>query len=430
MTIRLSNHASLLAALALVSVLCMACKSSASSTPRSSTGGQQSPVATTIDFGELSAAYLALLNLAIEQPTSNQLLNAAWDGLIGEARKQGLNAAARRPTFRGDPRGDFTTFTTAFNRLAAAAPRPLDGTQLNYAAVDAMARSLHDSHTTFLPPDAFNRYNRREAGNLGTTTGFQLERTKAHPPLVLEVIPGSAADVAGLKAGDTVTAVNGRPVLSYDLDVLSRTLEGPDGSKLELDIRRAGSARSQRLTVVRRTIALDTVAGKVLAGNVGYLRIRQFPSAQFVILQVQQALADFAYASTRGIIVDLRDNPGGAVNVLLPVAGQFVSQSPIAYTVGRDGVPKPLQRAGPFNLHQRVVVLVDAGSASSAEIMAGAIQEYGDGLVLGVRTCGCLLDAFISQLPDGKSGLEVGVARVLTPVRKLNVEGAGLSGIL
>lgn len=364
-----------------------------------------------------------LIDRAIERPASTTLLSAGWDGLTANARSQGGQIGdVAKPAFSGDPKSDFASFQSSANRLFAGHHGTIDVTALNYAAVDRMAISLDDSHVTFLPPEAASRQNRRDAGNLGTSTGLRLERSNEHPPVILEVVPGSAAEQAGARPGDTVFAVNGRPVGSYSLRELGRALDGPDGSHLVLNVRHAGSARLQQITLTRRTIALDLVHSETLPGNVGYIRIREFPGQVPIQLQVQQAIGDFNAAQTKGIVVDLRGNPGGAISVMQAIVSLFVSQSPLGYVVGPDGREQSIPRTGPYDLHQKLVVLTDGGSASSAEVFAAAVQQYGDGLLVGEPTCGCLMAALFFPLTGDKSMLEIAVQRVLTPVQRQQVE--------
>jgi carboxyl-terminal processing protease len=408
--------------LALVTLLA-ACGSGAGGARSAATTTPTPSAPASVNFGELRAAFTALLNQAVEAPTPAELLNAAWDGLIGEAQKEHLDTAgAARPAFGADPAADLQALSQAFQPVVTRSHTTPNATSLNYAAIDAMANSLNDSHTTFLPPTSFQQFNRREAGDLGTSVGFRIQRTTSPPPEILEVVAGSAAQAAGVHAGDTLLSLNGRAIQSYTLQELSRTLEGPDGSKLAVGIRRGGSARLQELTIVRQTIPLDIVQSRVLPGNVGYLRIREFPNQNFVLLQVNQALSDFADAQVRGIIVDLRGNPGGSVPVLQAVASRFISQNPLAYTVNRAGVVSTTDRTGAFNLGIPYTALVDDGSASSAELFAAAAQEYHDGLIVGERTCGCLMEAIETGLPASQAGLEIAVARVLTPVTHMQIE--------
>ncbi len=394
----------------------------------SSSGGGQSPAAglcceSGVDLTLTRAAMLALIQRAVERPVSSTLLPAAWQGLIAQAKKVGVHIGDdAAPRFTGDPKDDFAAFNDAFDKLIAGHYGAVDVTQLNYAAIDKMAQSLGDTHTSFLPPLQATLSQRREAGNLGTSTGIRLERVTERPPIVLEVDPDSAGTDAGVVPGDTVISLNGQQVQTFTPGQVRRTLEGPDGSKLKLDIRHAGSARLQTVTLTRRTTSENLVHSAVLPGNVGYIRIREFPEQVPIQLQVRQALQDFDASQTDGVIVDLRGNPGGSTVVLQAILSEFVSQTPLAYSVAPGGGVEPMARVGPFNLHQRVVVLTDDGSASAAEIFAAAVQEYGDGLIVGAPTCGCLVEAEFVPFAGDKSQLEIGEARILTPVQQREIE--------
>jgi len=415
-----------LAVLLLAGVACTSARIPPAPAATSTPAGE--PVGT-LDFTVFENAYNLLLNRAVERPAPNTLLNAAWRGLLDEGGKQGLQTAkAAAPALHGDRTADLAAIEDAFGKLKVTRGHTLDTAKINYAAASAMAESLDDSHTTFLSPDQFATQNRREAGNLGTTTGIRIERVTERPPLVLEVAPGSAADRAGLQAGDSVLAIDGSKIGSFTPREASRALDGPDGSTLTLDVRRPGRA-DRRITITRQTISLDLVRSKQLPGNVGYIRIREFPTQVPIQLQVKQALGDFDDAQTGGVIVDLRGNPGGSLGDLQEVLSLFVSQSPLSYLVNPGGSrTMPIPRANErFTFDQKLVVLVDGGSASSSELFASAVQQYHDGLIVGAKSCGCLMAAQFFPLADQKAGMEVAVQGVLSPVSKQSLEKVGIT---
>lgn len=382
-----------------------------------------------VDFSAFESAYNLLLNRAVERPAPTALLNAAWDGLLSEAKQEGVQTdGVPRPTLSGERNAALDGFEAAAGKLTIRRGASIDAVKLNYAAAAAMADSLGDSHTTFLAPDLFAIQNKREAGNLGTTTGMRMERVTERPPLVLEVVPNSAADRAGLQAGDSVLAIDGRKIGSYTPREASRALDGPDGSTLSLDVRRPGRA-DRRVTITRQTMALDLVRSKELPGKVGYIRIREFPGTVPIQLQVKQALGDFDDAQTYGVIVDLRGNPGGSLGDLQEVLSLFVSQNPLSYLVNPGSSrPMPIPRANArFTFDQKLVVLVDGGSASSSELFASAVQQYHDGLIVGARTCGCLMAAQFFPLSDRQAGMEIAVQGVLSPVSQQSVEKVGIT---
>lgn len=421
-----------LAILLFVLLALAGCKNARPPTPASSQPVVPSPTpdsaavsccAGGVDLGLVKRGMQLLITRSYEKPPSDRLLAAAWSGLVAEAQRQQLRlSGTAQPAFKGNADADFSSFSDGFDADVRAFRGQADVQQLNYAAIGAMADSLDDSHTTFLPPSVFNQTNQREAGNLGTTTGLRLEYATDHPPLVLEVVPDSAAARAGVLPGDGVESLDGRPYSQFTARSLSRALDGPDGSKLLLELRRAGSARLRQVTVVRQTMALDLVHSTILPGNVGYVRIREFPTQVPIELQVKQALGDFDAAGTGGVIVDLRGDPGGFVERLQAVLSQFVGQSPLYYALDRTGREQAAQRSGPRLLNQKLVVLVDGGSASSSEIFAAAVQEYHDGLVVGTRSCGCLMGAGIFPIEEQRSGIEIAVYAIETPVQKRQVE--------
>lgn|GEM_PF-5987496 len=378
-----------------------------------------------IDFTGLHDAERELLDFALERPSSSALLTAAWRGVVAEAAREGIgDGSTPPPAFTGQAAADNELFDRSFAALRTTRWAQPDATALNGAAITAMAASLHDSHTSYYPPSLFARVNAELDGRPVTMTGMRLLQQARGEVLVVEVLPGSPAEHAGVLPGDSIVAIDGKEVGTLDIRQLNRLAnDGEPGSVLRVDIRRPGYARVRTVTIVRQPVPLDTFGSAILPGNVGYMRLRVFASDTALLSEVRAVLQRFATTKSRGIIIDLRGDPGGSLQTLVALLSRFVAQSPllIEQRAGRDtAIPRAFNVSA---VAEPFVVLVDRGSASSSEIFAAAVEDYHAGLVIGTPTCGCAVGAIFFPLGDGMGGIEVGVARVLSPVTKTNHEG-------
>ena len=371
-----------------------------------------------VDFGQLHQAEGDLLQYALERPNATQLLTAAWGGLLAEAKSEGIgDGTASPPAFGGTTATDNSAFDDAFAALKTTRRTTPDEAALNGAAIDAMTKSLNDTHTAYLPPDTFAQATNELNGRPTSETGLSLEPQGKGSLLVVEVLPNSPAERAGILPGDSVIAIDGKAVGA--LDIRQRQMlvdDGKDGTKLSFDIRRPGYARVRTFTLTRQATPVDLIAATTLPGNVGYIRLRVFATGTALIARVRDELTRFQQEQTRGVVVDLRGDPGGSLQTLDIILSRFVARSPLLYQQQRGGRPQPVPRitSAPA-ITQPFVVLVDGGSASSSEVFAAAVEEYHAGTVLGTPTCGCIVGALFFSLQGG-AGMEIGVAKVLSPV--------------
>ena len=226
------------------------------------------------------------------------------------------------------------------------------------------------------------------------------------------MIPGTPAEAAGLKRGDKITAVDGQPTTDQTTDEVVARVRGPEGEAVTLTIVRDGGAPFD-VKIVRKKFDLPLVSWAMVPGqDVAMIRLDQFSTG--ATKAIQDAITKAQAAGAKKIVLDLRGNPGGYVNEAIGVASQFVGDGTVYQSVDRSGVEKdvPVQPGG---LATRIplVVLADGNTASSAEIVTGAIQDADRGKVVGEKTfgTGTVLGRF--NLSDG-SALSIGVERWLT----------------
>jgi carboxyl-terminal processing protease len=245
---------------------------------------------------------------------------------------------------------------------------------------------------------------------------------------VLEIVrlyPGQPADKAGIKAGDLVIAVDGRSIVGYSVYEAIALIRGPAGSSVKLTIMRKGEATPLELSVTRAKITIPLVQSKMLDGNIAYVSLSNFSSPN-ASSELESAIQDLLDQKPKGLILDLRDNPGGLLQQSLEVADIFLDGGVIASEKDRDGNGQTF-RATPQGAAQDIslVVLVNGGSASASEIVAGALQDRDRAKLIGETTFGKGSVQLPHQLSDG-SELRVTIAHWFTPNDR-QIDGKGLT---
>ena len=292
--------------------------------------------------------------------------------------------------------------------------------QLFYGAARGMLDALGDPYSRFMDPAGYREFREKEFSGVFTGVGIFVELEEGWPT-VLQPIPGTPAARAGLRPGDRITAVDGRSTEKLSLEEVVSRIRGPAGTTVRLRLQRGG--RTFEVSLVRARIRHVTVQddqfldadqrSRLQRAGAGYLRIIQFdqPTAGDFRKALDRELA----SGVRGIILDLRGNPGGLLDVAVAVADAFVSAGqPIVITVDRDGRRDVERAAGGRKVTVPVVVLVNEYSASAAEIVAGALRDHDIAPLVGMRTFGKGVIQRIITLPGG-SGATLTSGRYLTP---------------
>jgi len=256
--------------------------------------------------------------------------------------------------------------------------------------------------------------------------GLQLgHRQESNATVVIAPLEGSPAAEAGILSGTEVLEVNGEAVESLGLEATAARLRGAVGTQVVLKLQ-SPQGEQQELTLERRNIDLRPVRTRRLrsdAHTLGYIRITQF--SEGVPDQVREAIDELSDKSVEGLVLDLRNNSGGLVSAGLAVADAFLDQQPIVETRNRSGIADPIQ-AGPEVLYSGpMVTLVNEGTASASEILAGALQDDDRSLLLGSNTFGKGLIQTLTNLSDS-SGLAVTVAGYVTPSGR-DIQGEGIT---
>lgn len=295
-----------------------------------------------------------------------------------------------------------------------ALEQPISSSDDAYRAIEGMLAPLGDPYTRLLRP---RDYAALQSTNQGTVNGVGLQlaaRESDQAVVVIAPLDESPAAEAQIQSGSEVLSVNGVLTSELGLDGTAAALRGPSGSSVLLSLRE-GSEEPRELELERRQVDLHPVRSKRLrvdGHTLGYLRITQF--AEPVPGQVREALQDLQDQAIEGLILDLRNNTGGLVSAGVAVADALLDNRPIVVTEERDGLVSP-QQSGPGQLFNGpMITLVNSGTASASEILAGALQDNGRSRLAGSRTFGKGLIQTLIPLSDS-SGLAVTVARYLTP---------------
>ena len=288
---------------------------------------------------------------------------------------------------------------------------------LVFASIRGMLRGL-DPHTSFLSPDAYTSMRDRQQGSfygLGILVGVRDGKLTVITP-----IPGSPADRLGMRAGDVISLIEGEPTETMNLDDAVGRLKGPKDTQVNITVVRRGLEDPLELTITRAEVTQDTVAYEyMLDGETGYVMIRDF--ARSTGREVAEALKRLKAEGMKRLVLDLRNNGGGLLDQAIEVADQFVpGESKIVETRGRiRSSYSTYSSSGKYDeLGLPLVVLVNGGTASAAEILSGAIQDHDVGLVIGEPTWGKGLVQTVYTLPYG-AGIALTTAKYYTPSGRL-----------
>jgi carboxyl-terminal processing protease len=338
------------------------------------------------------------------------------------------------------------TFQEVLTHLRREYVSPMkDERDLTYGAIRGMLSVLRedpykDRYSRFLDPEEYKSFLEENQGHFGgigaeisvrevqtapasaasTATpllcpvcGADISNPKQYQIVIVAPLPDSPAERAGLQAGDHILRVDDVPTVALGLSETVRRIKGKPGTAVNLLVARQGLPQPLHIKVTRAVISVRSVEHKLLPGNIGYLRIITFNDTTAEL--VRKALKEMYAAGIRGLLLDLRNDAGGGLDVCIQVASQFVGDGPVVYIQERGEPRQPRSSAAEAHrISIPLVVLINNGTASAAEILAGAIQDAKLGILVGVTTFGKGLVQTVFPLRDG-SALALTTARYLTP---------------
>lgn len=287
-----------------------------------------------------------------------------------------------------------------------------------YKCIETMLWSLGEPYTRFLSPEAFDEERSQIQGNF-CGVGMQLGMNSTGKVVVIAPLEGSPAYRAGIRPGDEVNEVDGSSVKGQSLDSVVKRIRGPKDTQVSVVFLREGQRLPIKLT--RAEIPLKAVSRQeILPGNLGYIRLDSFIS-QKASDEMKAALEKTATAD--GLIIDLRNNPGGLLSNGIEVANMFLTKGVIVSTVDASNERRPMMAEGRPISDKPLVVIVNGGSASASEILASALHDNGRCKLVGEKTFGKGLVQAVSKLPEG-SGMNITIAKYVTPTNEdINKKG-------
>ncbi len=324
----------------------------------------------------------------------------------------------------GDEEQAFQVFWEAWNLLKNEYYGDLpDPQKMSRAAIRGVLETLDDKNTGLIEPNISKILNEDASGEfegIGATI-------RINPDNQLEIVrpfAGQPADKAGVKAGDVVMAVDGNSIAGFSVYEAVGVIRGPAGTTVKLTILRAGEAQPLEISVTRAKITIPIVQSKMLDGDIAYVSLFDFSSPSSG--QLESELKTLLAKKPKGLILDLRDNPGGYLQQAIEVSDLFLDSGVVASEKDKDGNGQTF-RSGPGGIAQDIplVVLVNGGSASASEIVAGALQDRGRAKLIGETTFGKGSVQLPHTLSDG-SELRVTIAHWFTPNGR-QIQGTGLT---
>jgi carboxyl-terminal processing protease len=284
-------------------------------------------------------------------------------------------------------------------------------TQGQFAGIGATLK-LHE-----IPNNASNTTGDDKHDIICPVCGTDLSKIKAFQVVIVKPLPGSPAEKAGIHAGDVILKVNEFDTDGQTLDAVVEKIRGPIDTKVTLTVAREGLAKPLPITIMRGIVDVPATEHKIIDNNIGYLRLDEFNDRTFA--ETRDALHSFNAAHIRGLVLDLRGNPGGLLAVCQKVTSLFLpaKDTVIVSTKGRDRVSEDITRDGDQLYTGPMVVLVDKGSASASEILTGALMDYHRAKSYGVTTFGKGLVQTVLNLgdEDHPCAMPVTTARYYTP---------------
>jgi carboxyl-terminal processing protease len=309
---------------------------------------------------------------------------------------------------------DLKVFTDVMGFIQKDYVEETKSKDLIYGAIKGMLETL-EPHSAFMPPDVFKEMQQETKGQF---EGLGIEITIKDGILtVVSPIEGTPAYKAGVLARDQIIKIDGEPTKNFTLMDSVKRLRGPKGTKVTITIMREGVANPRDFTLVRDVIPVRSVRHELLEKHYGYIRLSQFQEkTDGEFDKAMKALEEESKGTLKGLVLDLRNNPGGLLDSAYHIADRFIESGVIVSVEGRREDQNRKYYAHPDShiTHYPLVVLVNGGSASGSEIVAGAIQDHGRGLIVGTQTFGKGSVQTIIPLKGG-SGLKLTTARYFTP---------------
>ena len=318
----------------------------------------------------------------------------------------------------GQKIGDVLRFAGVLRFIESRYVTEVDSTKLMDGAITGMVEALEDPHSIYLAPEMYHRLQEHTAGSFGGVgiyMGF-----KGGKVSVLSVMEDSPAAKAGILANDEILAVDGTPVTEIQPEEVAIRIRGEVGTDVILSVHREGE-ENREYTITRDTIQVKTAAGKMLEDGLGYIRIASF--SENTPQEFRSAYDALEQEGMKGLIIDLRQNPGGLVTSCVAIANMVVPEGPVVSVVERDGSKEEYVSTLEKEKFP-LVAIIDGNSASAAEILAGAIQDRNAGTLVGAKSYGKgSVQVVMPMFHD--DAVKITIAKYYTPSGR-SIDGVGI----
>ncbi|MDD4493208.1 MAG: S41 family peptidase [Eubacteriales bacterium] len=289
--------------------------------------------------------------------------------------------------------------------------KDFDEDELVEGAAAGMAASLGDPYTVYLSKDDMKFFNERSEGNY-VGIGVTVHEDDDGILSVVEAYEGSPAKEAGIKTGDKIIEVDGTDTTKIeDSDVVISMIRGEENTKVKITVFRPEEEKQISFSIMRKRIKIVNVTSKVISGGIGYINLKMFDGESDKYFR--NNLDELLEQNIRGLIIDVRDNPGGSYDQVVNIVDRLVPKGVIVYTEDRNE-NRQYEYSDETELEIPLVILINGNSASASEILAGAVKDHKKGTLIGTTTFGKGLVQAVIDLTDG-SGLKFTVARYFTP---------------
>jgi len=335
-----------------------------------------------------------------------------------------VTAGSGEKSASGLPLKELRTFVEVFNAVERNYVEPVSDEKLLEYAIKGMVSNL-DPHSDYLPPESFKEMQEHTTGEFGGL-GMEVSMDKDGFVKVVAPIDDTPAQRAGIRAGDLIIKIDDKPVKGMTLTEAVKLMRGKPGTEVTLTIVRKGEDKPLVIKLKRAIIKVKSVKQKLLDKGFGYVRISQFQvRTGSEMVEAIEKLEEKNGAPLKGLVLDLRNNPGGVLTAAVQVSDAFLNKGLIVYTKGRnpDAQMKFEARRGDVMDGRPIVVLVNEGSASASEIVTGALQDHHRALVAGRKTFGKGSVQTLMPLSNG-AAIKLTTARYYTPSgRSIQAEG-------
>lgn len=286
----------------------------------------------------------------------------------------------------------------------------IDDNQLLESAIKGMTQSLNDPYTVFMNGSEYKSFIEQSEGHF-VGIGVQIA-VKDNKVTVISPIKGSPAEKAGVKSGDIIVKVDGKDITEPDADKVTSMIKGEQGKSVKLSLLR--DSKNVDISIVRDVIKVESVKGEMIDNSIGYVQISAFD--EDVSKDFKESIKDLKSKGMKGMVLDLRGNPGGFLNEAVNVASEFIPKDKVVtYTIDKYNNKEESKSVGGEAQGMPLVILINGGSASASEVVTGALRDYGVATTIGTTSFGKGIVQQLLQFGENKGGLKVTTSKYYTP---------------